>query len=91
MKTALVIADSHIPFHEEGVLNIYRKLGKDLKPDYLVMLGDMVDANGLSKFTLKDYETGFFDTIKEIEQFKTDYLEPLIGSIANNKLIKIIN
>ena len=43
MKTALVIPDCHIPYHDERAYNLMMRVAKDLDPDEVVILGDYAD------------------------------------------------
>lgn len=77
VKKAFYLADIHYPLHDKKCFRIYQQIIKDWKPDYLVFLGDCFNATGISKFTLRDYEDGIFDTVDEIQGFRKDYFEPL--------------
>jgi len=46
----VVISDVHIPFHNQSYVNTFFNFCKDLKPDYIHILGDLCDAYPLSKF-----------------------------------------
>ena len=46
----LVIGDTHFPFHNQKCLNAIYKFNKDLKPDYIVQVGDLLDLYAHSKF-----------------------------------------
>lgn len=77
IKKAVVIADCHYPHYDKKVFEIIKQITKDTKPDYLVYLGDCIDANGISKFTAKNFAEGALETVEEIKGFKKDYFEPL--------------
>lgn len=42
-KTAIVLADLHIPYHDETVVNAVLNYCVDLKPSYVIYLGDILD------------------------------------------------
>jgi predicted phosphodiesterase len=48
--TALAYGDSHIPFHDPAALKLVQAVAKDLKPDVLIHMGDLVDAWQISRF-----------------------------------------
>lgn len=50
IKTTLVIADLHIPFHHVGAYRLLIKLIKDIRPNRLIILGDFIDAYNWSRF-----------------------------------------
>lgn len=79
MKKAIVIADIHYPNHDKKVFEIIKQIIVKEKPNYLVILGDAFDATGISKFTYKDFEVGFFETVDEMRDFKTYYFDKLLG------------
>ena len=70
MKTALILSDIHYPFQHKPSIRIAKKICRDLKPDYVVYLGDCFDASGISKYSDTTLEKGIDDTIKEIHGFK---------------------
>lgn len=47
-KRAVIIGDSHIPFEDPGSIACFEAVLKASKPDYLVHLGDLLDASELS-------------------------------------------
>lgn len=49
--TALVWSDTHFPFQDESVLAIVQAIAEDMKPDFLVHGGDLLDCYSLSDFS----------------------------------------
>lgn len=49
-QQALVIPDLHVPFHDKKYVKLIDKIITEVKPNYLVQLGDMVDFFQISKF-----------------------------------------
>jgi len=82
MYTALILPDIHYPYHDKQCLKIVEQVAKDLNPEYLVYLGDAINADGISKYTHKKMEKGIIETSEEIDGFVTDIhnvLSPLIN------------
>lgn len=50
-RKVVVIGDVHIPFHDEIALRLALRVIKLVKPDYVVLNGDIVDFFGISRFT----------------------------------------
>lgn len=50
ITNALIISDLHFPFHDKRAIEIALKDGKRNGVDSIIMLGDIVDFHGLSKF-----------------------------------------
>jgi len=48
--TALLWGDTHVPFHDPSVLAIVQAIAEDMKPDFLVHMGDLLDCRMLSRF-----------------------------------------
>jgi len=48
--TAVVYGDTHYPFHDDRALKIVKAIIKDVKPDIIVNVGDLVDAWQISSF-----------------------------------------
>jgi predicted phosphodiesterase len=88
IKKSLLVADVHGYEYDKNVKNIILQIAKDLKPDYLGLLGDMIDCEGVSKFTVSEWKNGAYDTAEEINYFREEYFLPLIKA-CNNKAMKI--
>ena len=86
IQTALFVADIHYPSHDKRVLDIARQIAKDLNPDYLCLLGDCFNADGISKFTIKNWKVGAYETVAEIKRFKKNYYEPLVKTCKKSKI-----
>lgn len=78
IKTALFIADPHYPIHDKTTFKIAKQIAKERKPDYLCFLGDMFDADGISRFSPKDWLAGAYETEDEILNCKKEYYQPLL-------------
>lgn len=50
LQRAIVIGDTHVPFHDPKVWSIVCQVAKDLKPDVVVHLGDLIDCWQISDF-----------------------------------------
>lgn len=49
-KHAVVYGDTHYPFHDTAALKIVKEIVKDVRPDVLVHIGDLVDCWQVSRF-----------------------------------------
>lgn len=47
---ALLCGDEHVPFHDQSALDCVLSIAKDLQPDVVVFMGDLLDCYGLSDF-----------------------------------------
>lgn len=90
MEKALIIPDIHAPLEHKPTIKIAIKLARDLKPDYIVYLGDCFDATGISRWRDKRVteEDGVWATGQEIEYFKKNIYDPL--KKASGKRVKIL-
>ena len=89
MKKYLFLADVHFSkdnTHDPVVFDIAKQIAKDLKPDGLGLLGDMIDCERISKFTQKEWKNGAYETVEEIYGFREEYFLPLIKACNNKKL-----
>ena len=50
MKKAIVLSDQHIPFHDKKVNDLLFDFIEDFKPDYVDLLGDLIDFWQISRF-----------------------------------------
>ena len=48
--TAVVYGDTHVPFHDPTAISVVRGIVKDVKPDVLLNVGDLVDCWQISRF-----------------------------------------
>ena len=87
VRNALVVADHHGYNYAPKVLSIQCKIARIIKPDYLVFLGDQIDATGISKFTAKEFSEGALDTVNEIEFFRNKIFNPLVEASPRAKII----
>lgn len=51
LKRALIIPDTHIPYHDKRAYKLMIKAAKDIKPDEIVILGDYADFYCVSSHT----------------------------------------
>lgn len=49
-KTALIVPDTHVPYHDEKAVSVVIALAKEIKPDLLIHLGDLVDCYSISRY-----------------------------------------
>lgn len=70
IKIMLGIADTHFPFQSKTTLDIILQISSDIKPHYIVHLGDAIDCAGISKYTAKGVADGLVATLKEIDMFQ---------------------
>jgi len=87
IRTAIITADQHYPYYDQKTLEITQKIAKDIKPDYLIFLGDCFDAEHISKFSVKDSEDGVIHTQIEMVGFRDKIYKPLIEACDNKNLI----
>lgn len=68
MKTAVILPDIHVPYHDKRAVDLVVKYIKDTKPEVVVQLGDMYDCYGISRF---DKNPKRIDTLQdEIDEGK---------------------
>lgn len=63
MKKALSIGDLHYPLHID--LQPFLDYGKYLKPDYVNLMGDILDLDIISHHSKKEFKNIGFDAIKD--------------------------
>jgi predicted MPP superfamily phosphohydrolase len=47
---AVVYGDTHVPFHDPAAIRVVQAIAKDVKPDVLLHVGDLVDCWQISRF-----------------------------------------
>lgn len=50
VKRALIIPDVHIPYEDKRAVNLMLKVGRDVKPDEVVFIGDVADFYSVSSY-----------------------------------------
>lgn len=73
-KKAIVLSDEHIPFEDKKANQLVFKFIQDVKPDYIDLLGDMIDFWQISKFLITPQRK--LDLQKDIDKGK-EYLKQL--------------
>jgi predicted phosphodiesterase len=73
LKPILIVPDTHRPYHDERAWQLMLKVGKDLKPHYLVHLGDLADFYSVSSHSknpsrVKDLDTELQDVNKALDE-----------------------
>ena len=68
-KKWLVLADIHIPYHDNAAIVAALKFGREQKCDGVLLLGDVVDAYQLSYFCRDPRNRGPVDEIANVKQF----------------------
>lgn len=48
--TAVVYGDTHVPFHDPAAISVVRGIVRDVRPDVLLNVGDLVDCWQISRF-----------------------------------------
>lgn len=69
-KTAVILPDLQIPFHDEAALDIALQVIRDTKPDRVILLGDMLDLSAWGKYEQRpEYATATQASIIKAHQF----------------------
>jgi predicted phosphodiesterase len=71
------INDLHIPYHDKKTLNVFYKFLKKIKPDKIVIAGDLLDFYELStfdkdpqrRFTIQDEIDQCYEVLKELKNY----------------------
>jgi predicted phosphodiesterase len=86
-KRVLVLSDIHIPYHSLDALTAALDIGKDEKPDAILLNGDTIDFHGLSRF-VKDPKARSF--AYELSAFKR-FFEVLTQTFGSKIYFKLGN
>src|SRR5579862_5085557 len=65
----LVMGDTHVPYQNKEAVEKAIQIGKELKPDKIVLLGDMIDCVSISRFVKRMDERDFNQEVKETRKF----------------------
>lgn len=70
MKTVLVVPDLHCPYQDQQAVETVLKINKYVKPDVTVLLGDVIEAEGVSKYIKESVAArAISDLGKEFDSF----------------------
>lgn len=72
----LILPDIHCPYEDKKAVKVALKIARDLKPDILTYIGDCIDAEGISKYTVKTAGRGVGEVIREIKYFRENIYDP---------------
>lgn len=50
MKNAVILGDIHAPFHNRRALELVSGIVEDIRPDYVISVGDFLDCYAVSKY-----------------------------------------
>jgi len=77
LKKILFVSDCHHPYADTRAWRVMLKVGKSLKPDVVVVLGDFIDAYPLSTFSKDPNRGAMIDTEIEFANERLDELDSL--------------
>lgn len=69
MSRALVLADVHIPHHNQEALEIALRYGRKIQPDLIILLGDMLDCYQISSYSKDPSMPGMVEEFKQGRAF----------------------
>lgn len=77
LKCILLVPDSHIPYEDKEAFDLMLKVARELKPTYLVVLGDLGDFYDISKY-IKDprHRVSFTEEVDAVNK-RLDQLDEL--------------
>jgi Icc-related predicted phosphoesterase len=75
----LGLADIHEGDKSIGCIDIVKQVCKDITFNKIIFMGDCVNYDGISKYTLKDYSSGVDECEEELTSFKETFKD-IIGS-----------
>lgn len=86
---SMAIPDSQIPFHDETALSLAHLAAREVMPDNIILLGDMIDFQSLSRFGSRPEWNGrvqeALDTTHQMmAQFRSDVPDANISYIWGN-------
>jgi predicted phosphodiesterase len=79
----LSLSDCHIPYHSKEAIDAAIKYGKKLKPDVVVLLGDIADFYNISRWEKDPKQRDFKSEIDAVRQF----LEWMRGEFRKSRII----
>lgn len=68
-KTEICLADLHIPYHDPDIVSAVLKYAKDINPDYVVYLGDLIDFYQISKWVKNPEEYTVDEELFAVREF----------------------
>lgn len=83
LKRGLIIADVHLPYHDEAALDVALQDARKFKCDFIVLNGDIIDCYKLSRFNPDPRARNFADEL----QICRDFLKSLRKGFPKAKII----
>jgi len=68
-KNVLILSDIHIPYHDTPALKCALKYGDEIKPDLILLNGDVVDFYTISRYETDPEERDLKGEIEAVRQF----------------------
>lgn len=96
--TAVLYGDTHVPFADEGAIKVVQGVIRDVRPDVLVNMGDLVDCWQISRFdkdpkrldTLQDNIDGARKHLHQMAQIAPKARRVLLEGNHENRLSRCI-
>ena len=66
LKKIICLPDIHAPLHDETALSVALNIVKGEKPNTLIVMGDLVDFQSISRFAKRDWQEAALTADKEI-------------------------
>lgn len=82
-ETVLMCGDNHIPYHDRLLMELFIDYGKSVKPDTIVLGGDVIDFYKLSSFCKDPRKKSIKSEIAETREF----LARLRNEFPNTRII----
>lgn len=68
-KKLVLLADIHLPYHDEQKLELALSKIQDFAPDALILLGDLMDSAAISTYPKWGYEAQLLSELRAVEEF----------------------
>jgi len=85
MKKVITLSDIQYPDNID--LSGVFKFIKDQKPDEIIYIGDIINADGISRYWTGDKEEGVYNTVLEIEGFVKDVHSKIKAAAPKAKIV----
>src|SRR3990167_448704 len=92
--TIVVVNDIHSPLHSEKSVSVVRQVMKDIKPTHLIINGDFLDSNELSKYIKSKKDFSYEEELKVGRSELTEwakYAKSTIFSGGNHEWARLEN
>lgn len=87
VKVAVIWTDTHVKEHDRRAFHVMAQIAQKAGATIMADLGDIVNADGISKYAHGRMEKGVYETGRELDYYKKHIHDPLVKLLNPERVI----